>query len=196
VRIPCISSANRTLWNQAFIAEGQRLVEQALRSRRFRVYTIQASISAVHAEAKLASETDWAQIVALYDVLMRADSSPVVELNRAVAIAMRDDEAAGLAIIDAILSRGELQNYYLAHSARGELLRRLGNQEQAKVAFERTLSLANQQPEQRFLRKRVASIELTSVCLGRRERSRLEHHARDESVKIGLDAALGNPIPE
>ncbi len=159
--IVLLEEQNRTLWNHDFIAEGQRLVEQALRSRRFGAYTIQASISAVHAEAKRASETDWAQIVALYDVLMRADSSPVVELNRAVAIAMRDDEAAGLTIIDAILSRGELQDYYLAHSARGELLRRLGKQEQAKVAFERALSLANQQPEQRFLRKKLASIELT-----------------------------------
>lgn len=155
-----LEDQDRSLWNHNLIAEGNRLVEQALRSRRFGVYTIQAAISAVHAEAKLASETDWSQIVALYDVLLRADSSPVVKLNRAVAIAMRDNATAGLAIIDEILERGDLQDYYLAHSARGELLRRVGNQKQAKLAFERALSLANQAPEQRFLRKKLASLEL------------------------------------
>ena len=149
---------DRTLWKRDFIAEGQRLVEQALRSRRFGVYTIQAAISAVHAEAKLASETDWEQIVALYDVLLRTDSSPVVELNRAVAIAMRDDVASGLSIIDAILDRGDLQDYYLAHCARGEFLRRLGNPKQAKLAFERALSLAKQEPEKRFLRKILSDV--------------------------------------
>ncbi len=154
-----LEEQDRSLWDNEFIAEGRRLVEQALRSRRFGIYTIQAAISAVHAEAKLACETDWAQIVALYDVLLRADASPVVELNRAVAIAMRDDVASGLAIIDAILNRGDLRDYYLAHSARGEFLRRLGNREQAKLAFERALSLTQQETEQRFLSKKIAEME-------------------------------------
>jgi RNA polymerase sigma-70 factor (ECF subfamily) len=157
--IVLLEEQDRSLWDKSYIAEGRHLVEQALRSRRFGVYTIQAAISAVHAEADQASDTDWTQIVALYDVLLRADSSPVVELNRAVAIAMRDDVASGLVIIDAILSRGDLQDYYLAHSARGEFLRRLGRQELARHAFERALSLAKQEPERRFLRKR-----LTEVC--------------------------------
>jgi RNA polymerase sigma-70 factor (ECF subfamily) len=150
-----LEEQDRELWNSELISEGRRLIEQSLRSRRFGIYTIQAAISAVHSEAKLASETDWAQIVALYDVLLRADSSPVVELNRAVAIAMRDDVASGLAIIEAILNRGDLQDYYLAHSARGEFLRRLGNREQAMLAFELALSLATQEPERRFLRRRL-----------------------------------------
>jgi RNA polymerase sigma-70 factor (ECF subfamily) len=157
--IVLLEEQDRSLWDKSYIAEGRHLIEQALRSRRFGVYTIQAAISAVHAEADQASDTDWTQIVALYDVLLRADSSPVVELNRAVAIAMRDDVASGLVIIDAILSRGDLQDYYLAHSARGEFLRRLGRQELARHAFERALSLAKQEPERRFLRKR-----LTEVC--------------------------------
>lgn len=153
-----LEEQDRSLWDQDFIADGRSLVEQALHSGRFGVYTIQAAISAVHAEAKLASETDWTQIVALYDVLLRADSSPVVELNRAVAIAMRDDIASGLTIIDTILNRGDLQEYYLAHSARGEFLRRLGKQEQARLAFERALSLAKQEPERRFLRKKLVEV--------------------------------------
>lgn len=159
--IVLLEEQDRSLWKQDLVAEGKQLVEQALRSGRFGVYTIQAAISAVHAEAKLASETDWPQIVALYDILLRADSSPVVELNRAVAVAMRDGIAAGLSIIDAILARGDLQDYYLAHAARGEFLRRLGSQTQARLAFERALSLAKQEPEQRFLRNRLASIEIT-----------------------------------
>lgn len=157
--IVLLEEQDRSLWNKDFIAEGKRLVEDALRSRRFGVYTIQAAISAVHAEAKQASETDWSQIVALYDVLLRVDSSPVVELNRAVAIAMRDDVASGIKIIEAILSRGDLQNYYLAHSARGEFLRRLGNLEQARCAFQRALSLTQQEAEQRFLRRKLAEVE-------------------------------------
>ena len=156
--IVLLEEQDRSLWDKDFIAEGRRLVEQALRSRRFGVYTIQAAISAVHAEAKLASEKNWTQIVALYDVLLRADSSPVVELNRAVAIAMRDGVASGLAIIEAILNRGDLQDYYLAYSARGEFLRRLGRREPARLAFERALSLAKQEPEKRFLRKRLSEV--------------------------------------
>lgn len=159
--IVLLEEQDRSLWKQDLVAEGKQLVEQALRSGRFGVYTIQAAISAVHAEAKLASETDWPQIVALYDILLRADSSPVVELNRAVAVAMRDGIPAGLSIIDAILARGDLQDYYLAHAARGEFLRRLGSQTQARLAFERALSLAKQEPEQRFLRNRLASLKIT-----------------------------------
>ena len=138
--------------------KARALVEQALRSRRFGVYPAGGDLRR-SCRGKAAVETDWAQIVALYDVLLRADASPVVELNRAVAIAMRDDAASGLSIIDAILRRGDLQDYYLAHSARGEFLRRLGEQEQAKLAFERALSLANQEPEQRFLRNKLAATD-------------------------------------
>jgi RNA polymerase sigma-70 factor (ECF subfamily) len=156
--IVLLEDQDRSLWNRDFIEEGQRLVEDALRSRRFGVYTIQAAISAVHSDAQTAIDTDWAQIVALYDVLILADSSPVVELNRAVAIAMRDDVSTGLSIIDSILSRGDLQDYYLAHSARGEFLRRLGKRMEAKLAFERALTLAKQEPEQRFLRNKLASM--------------------------------------
>ncbi|MCA9037760.1 MAG: RNA polymerase subunit sigma-24, partial [Planctomycetaceae bacterium] len=156
--IVLLEDQDRTLWNQGFIAEGQQLVEQALRSRRFGVYTIQAAISAVHAEARQASETDWEQIVALYDILLRADRSPVVELNRAVAIAMRDNIESGLSIIDDILARGELQHYYLIHSARGEFLRRLGRLDESKSAFEWAFSLAEQEPEKRFLRAKIASL--------------------------------------
>src|SRR5690606_21856702 len=128
-------------------------------SRRFGFYTIQAAISAVHADAKLASETNWGEIVALYDILLQANTSPVVELNRAVAIAMRDDVAAGLSTIEAILRRGDRQDYYLAHSARGEFLRRLGDLQQARQAFGRALALAKQEPEQRFLRSKLASVD-------------------------------------
>lgn len=156
--IVLLEDQDRSLWDREFIAEGRRLIERSLRSRRFGIYTIQAAISAVHAEAKLASETDWAQIVALYDVLLRADSSPVVELNRAVAIAMRDDIASGLAIIESILDRGDLQDYYLAHAARGEFLRRLGKREHAMLAFKRALSLSKQEPERRFLEKKLIEV--------------------------------------
>ncbi len=133
------------------IAEGVALVERALSSQRFGPYSLQAAIAAVHAEAPTADATDWAQIVGLYDVLVRADRSPVVELNRAAAVAMRDGPAAGLALIDAILARGELADYQFAHSARGELLRRLGRSEEARAAYERALALTNQETERRFL---------------------------------------------
>lgn len=153
--IVLLEDQDRTLWDQTLIAEGKLLIEQSLRSRRFGVYTIQAAISAVHADAPSASETDWTQIVALYDVLLRAEASPVIELNRAVAVAMREGAEMGLKRIDAILQRGELQDYYLAHSARGEMLRRLERYPEAKLAFEQALSLAKQEPEQRFLRKKI-----------------------------------------
>src|SRR5207247_5850661 len=146
-----LDDQDRSLWNRKQIAEGLALVERALSSRRFGPYTLQAAISAVHAEAPNAAATDWAQIAALYDVLARAEPSPVVELNRAVAVAMRDGPGAGLALIDALLARGELDDYHLAHSARAELSRRLGRIADAKVSYQRAIELAQQEPERRFL---------------------------------------------
>ena len=156
--IVLLEDQDRGQWNKELIAEGQALVERALASRRFGFYTLQAAISAVHADASTAEETDWNQIVALYSVLTQVDASPVVELNRAVAIAMRDGPLAGLKIIDAIFARGELTNYHLAHSARGELLRRSGIDDEATAAFEKALVLAKQEPERRFLQKRLESV--------------------------------------
>ena len=132
------------------------LVERALSSHRFGPYSLQAAIAAVHAEAATANATDWAQIVGLYDVLVRADSSPVIELNRAAAVAMRDGPAAGLALIDAILQRGDLADYHFAHSARADLLRRLGKSEEARTAYERALALTQQELVRRFLERRLA----------------------------------------
>jgi RNA polymerase sigma-70 factor (ECF subfamily) len=153
-----LSDQDRSLWNRVLIDEGLTLVERALSSRRFGPYSIQAAIAAVHAEAPSADATDWAQIVGLYDVLVRVDPSPVVELNRAAAVAMRDGPAAGLAIIDAILARGDLTDYQFAHSARAELLRRLGKTEEARAAFERALALTHQETERRFLETRVTAL--------------------------------------
>jgi RNA polymerase sigma-70 factor (ECF subfamily) len=150
-----LGDQDRTLWNQSYIREGGALVERALSSRRFGPYTLQAAIAAVHAEAKIAEQTDWPQIVGLYDVLLRADPSPVGELNRAVALAMRDGPAAGLAVIDALLARGALTDYHLAHSARGELCRRLGRWAEAREAYTRALELVQQEPERRFLIQRL-----------------------------------------
>ena len=135
------------------------MVERALSSRRFGPYTLQAAIAAVHARAATAEATDWAQIVALYDVLARADPSPVVELNRAVAVAMRDGPAAGLALIDAILARGDLEDYHLAHSARADLCRRLGRTVDARASYERALGLTRLEPERRFLQRRLAELQ-------------------------------------
>ncbi|WP_339746482.1 RNA polymerase sigma factor [uncultured Rubinisphaera sp.] len=157
-----LEDQDRTLWNRDLITEGNQLVEQSLSSGRFGIYTIQAAISAVHANAETSAETDWTQIVALYDVLLRANSSPVIELNRAVAIAMRDGAEAGLKIIDTILNRGELNSYYLAHSARGELLRRLHQFSNAKDAFALALSLAKQETDRRFLTRKLQELEKTS----------------------------------
>jgi RNA polymerase sigma-70 factor (ECF subfamily) len=153
-----LDEQDRSLWNRDQIAEGTRLVEQALLSRRFGPYTIQAAIAAVHAEAPSAPATDWAEIVGLYDVLSRADSSPVIELNRAVAVAMRDGSAAGLVLIDAILDRGDLLDYRLAHAARAELCRRLGRTADARASYERALALTRQEPERRFLERRLAEL--------------------------------------
>jgi RNA polymerase sigma-70 factor (ECF subfamily) len=150
---------DRALWNRDQIAEGGALVERALASRRFGPYTLQAAIAAVHAEAHDAAATDWAQIVALYDVLARTVPSPVVELNRAVAVAMRDGPEAGLGLIDAILARGELADYHLAHSARADFFRRLGRLEEAAAAYRQALALARQEPERRFLEGRLRELD-------------------------------------
>jgi RNA polymerase sigma-70 factor (ECF subfamily) len=150
-----LDDQDRARWDRGQIAEGVRLVERALASPGFGPYTLQAAIAAVHAEARSAAETDWPQIAGLYDVLLRAAPSPVVELNRAVAIAMRDGPAAGLVLIDGVLARGELLDYHLAHSARADLLRRLGRGEEAIHAYERALSLTRQEPERRFLERRI-----------------------------------------
>jgi RNA polymerase sigma-70 factor (ECF subfamily) len=156
--IVLLDEQDRSLWDRARIAEGAALVERALTSRRFGPYTLQAAIAAVHAEAATAERTDWRQIAGLYDVLVRADPSPVVELNRAAAIAMRDGPAAGLALVEGILARGELADYALAHSARADLCRRLGRTADARVSYERALTLTRQEPQRRFLaRPGVAS---------------------------------------
>ncbi len=149
---------DRSLWNRDQIAEGLALVERALAARQVGPYTIQAAIAAVHANATNAAATDWTQIVALYDLLARAEPSPVVELNRAVAVAMRDGPSAGLALIDAILGRGDLSDYHLAHAARADLCRRLGRKAEARASYERALSLTEQEPERRFLERRLAEL--------------------------------------
>jgi len=153
-----LDDQERSLWNREQIAEGLALVERALSSRRFGPYTLQAAIAAVHAEAPTAAATDWAQIVGLYDVLVRADPSPVVELNRAAAVAMRDGPPAGLALIDAILARGDLADYRLAHSARADLCRRLGRTAEARASYERALGLTRQEQERRFIERRLGEL--------------------------------------
>jgi len=153
-----LDDQDRSLWNREQIAEGSELVERALASRRIGPYTLQAAIAAVHAEAPIAAATDWAQIVGLYDVLVRAEPSPVVTLNRAAAVAMRDGPAAGLALIDEILARGDLADYPLAHSARAELCRRLGKTDDARASYERALGLTRQEPQRRFLERRLAEL--------------------------------------
>ncbi len=150
---------DRALWNREQIAEGLALVEKALSSRRFGAYTLQAAIAAVHAEAESSAATDWRQIVALYDQLARIQPSPVVHLNRAVAIAMRDGPEAGLRHIDALLEQGELANYYLAHSARADLYRRLGQNAEARSSYEKALALTQQEPERQFLQERIRQLK-------------------------------------
>jgi RNA polymerase sigma-70 factor (ECF subfamily) len=154
-----LEDQDRSLWNRDQIAEGKALVQRALSSRRFGPYTLQAAIASVHADAANAAATDWAQIAALYDVLARVEPSPVIELNRAVAVAMRDGPQAGLALIDAILARGDLADYHLAHSARAEFCRRLGRTAEARASFKRALSLTRQEPERRFLERRLAELD-------------------------------------
>ena len=152
--IVLMEDQDRSLWNRDYIAEGKSLIVQSLSSRRFGVYTLQAAISAVHADAINPAATDWEQIVSLYDLLLLSNPSPVVELNRAVAIAMRDGPEAGLEIIDGLLARGELSDYHLAHAARADLCRRLGRTLDAARAYEKAAALARQEPERRFLQKR------------------------------------------
>jgi RNA polymerase sigma-70 factor (ECF subfamily) len=153
-----LEDQDRSLWNRDQIAEGVALMERALSSRRIGPYALQAAIAAVHAEAPRAAATDWARIVGLYDVLVQADPSPVVELNRAVAVAMRDGPEAGLVLVDAILGRGDLGNYHLAHAARADLCRRLGRIKDARVSYERALGLTGQEPERRFLTRRLSEL--------------------------------------
>jgi len=153
-----LDDQDRSRWNRDLIAEGRPLVTRALLSRRFGPYTLQAAIAAVHAEAATAGATDWAQIVGLYDLLLRADPGPVVELNRAVAVAMRDGPAAGLALIDAMLTRGDLDDYHLAHSARADLCRRLGRAAEARASYQRALALTRLEPERRFLERRLREV--------------------------------------
>jgi RNA polymerase sigma-70 factor (ECF subfamily) len=154
-----LEDQDRSLWNREQIKEGVVLVERALKSRRIGPYSLQASIAALHAEAPSTAATDWAQIVALYDVLLKAEPSPVIELNRAAAIAMRDGPEAGLDLIDKILATGELADYYPAHSARGELCRRLGRVSDARTAYKRSLELVTQEPERRFLERRLTELD-------------------------------------
>jgi RNA polymerase sigma-70 factor (ECF subfamily) len=154
-----LEDQDRSRWNRQQIAEGAALVAHAFASRRIGPYTLQAAIAAVHAQARVAAATDWDQIVGLYEVLLRADPSPVIELNRAVAMAMRDGPAAGLEAIDAILARGELADYHLAHAARADLCRRLGRINDARASYRRALEQVQQQPERRFLERRLAELK-------------------------------------
>jgi RNA polymerase sigma-70 factor, ECF subfamily len=154
-----LEDQDRSLWNQEQIAEGSALVKRALSSRQIGSYTLQAAIAAVHAEAPNSAATDWAQIVGLYDVLLAANPSPVVELNRAVAVAMRDGPSAGLSLIKAILERGDLEDYYLAYSALADLNRRLGRTSEARAAYEQSLRLARQEPARRFLERRLEELK-------------------------------------
>jgi RNA polymerase sigma-70 factor, ECF subfamily len=154
-----LENQDRSLWNREQIAEGVALLEKALESRRFGPYTLQAAIAAVHAETESAAATDWGQIVAIYDQLVRIQPSPVVHLNRAVAIAMRDGPEAGLTHIDAVLEHGELADYYLAHSARADMCRRLGRTAEARSSYEKALALTQQEPERQFLQERIRQLK-------------------------------------
>jgi RNA polymerase sigma-70 factor (ECF subfamily) len=156
--IVLLEDQDRTAWDARLIAEGGGLVARALAAHQAGPYTVQAAVAAVHAAAPSAGDTDWRQITALYDALLALNPSPVVELNRAVAVAMRDGPAAGLALIDAVLARGDLGEYHLAHAARADLLRRLGRRDDARAAYERALTLARQEPERRFLSKRLSQL--------------------------------------
>ena len=154
-----LKKQDRSLWNREQIAEGVALLQKALKSNRFGSYTLQAAIAAVHAEAESSAVTDWRQVVALYDRLVRIQPSPVVQLNRAVAIAMRDGPEAGLMHIDALLEHGELANYYLAHSARADMYRRLGRTAEARSSYEKALALTQQEPERQFLQERIRQLK-------------------------------------
>jgi RNA polymerase sigma-70 factor, ECF subfamily len=153
-----LEDQDRSAWNRELITEGARLVRAALESRRFGPYTLQAAIAAVHAEAPTAAATDWAEIVGLYDALLRLDDSPVIELNRAVAVAMRDGPGPGLDCVDGIIARGDLRDYRLVYAARAEFCRRLGRIAEARAAYQKALALTRQEPERRFLERRIAEL--------------------------------------
>lgn len=153
-----LEDQDRSLWNREQIAEGIAVVQRAFSIGQVGPYTVQATIAAVHAQAPTAAATNWQQIVELYSLLLRAEPSPVIELNRAVAVAMRDGPLAGLELVDAILKRGDLDTYHLAHAARADLCRRLGRTKEARTSYQRALSLAQQEPERRFLEKRLADL--------------------------------------
>ncbi|MEX2546098.1 MAG: RNA polymerase sigma factor [Phycisphaeraceae bacterium] len=155
-----LEDQDRSLWDRKLIAEGTALVERVFAARRIGPYTLQAAIVAVHAEAPAAAATDWVRIVGLYDVLGRVNPSPVIELNRAVAVAMRDDPTAGLVLIDAILARGDLKDYHPAHAARADLCRRLDRTAEARASYERALTLTRQAPERRFIKRRLAELAM------------------------------------
>jgi RNA polymerase sigma-70 factor (ECF subfamily) len=156
--IVLLEDQDRSLWNRQQIAEGKSLIERALSAGQLGTFTLQAAIAAVHADSPSAAETNWSRIVGLYDALAGLEPSPVVELNRAVAVAMRDGPAAGVSLIDAILARGDLADYHLAHAARADLCRRMGSTAQARISYERALSLARQEPERRFLEQRLSQL--------------------------------------
>jgi RNA polymerase sigma-70 factor (ECF subfamily) len=154
-----LDEQDRTLWNRHYIAEGSALVEQALSSRRFGSYTLQAAIAAVHANTPSAEATNWTEIVGLYDVLLNINPSPIIELNRAVAVAMRDGPSSGLELVDAILARGELTDYHLTHSTRADLYRRLGRMDEARASYKLAHSLSQLEPERRFLERRLHELK-------------------------------------
>jgi RNA polymerase sigma-70 factor (ECF subfamily) len=156
--IVLLEDQDRSLWDRQQIAEGKSLIERALSAGQFGTFTLQAAIAAVHADSPSAAETNWSRIVGLYDALAALEFSPVVELNRAVAVAMRDGPAAGVSLIDAILARGDLADYHLAHAARADLCRRMGSTAEARISYERALSLARQEPERRFLEQRLSEL--------------------------------------
>jgi RNA polymerase sigma-70 factor (ECF subfamily) len=153
-----LDEQDRSLWNRELIAEGAQLLRRSLATQEFAGYTLQAAIASVHATAATAAATNWAEIVGWYDALLRLEPTPVVELNRAVAVAMRDGPAAGLALIDDLLERGELAAYHLAHAARADLCRRLGKRTDARAAYERALELTQLEPERRFLERRLTEL--------------------------------------
>jgi RNA polymerase sigma-70 factor, ECF subfamily len=154
-----LEDQDRSVWNRPLIEEGVTLVQRALNSQRFGSYTLQAAIAAVHSQAASVAATDWSQIVLLYDALARIDASPVVELNRAVAIAMRDGPEAGLRLIDVLVADGKLAGYHLAHAARADLCRRLGKTAEARSSYEKALALTQQEPERRFLENRLKELK-------------------------------------
>ena len=153
-----LGDQDRALWDRVQIVEGSALVERALAMRRSGPYALQSAIAAAHANAVTSDATDWDDIVGLYEILLRIDPSPVVELNRAVAVAMRDGPEAGLALVDAILARGDLADYHLAHAARADLCRRLGRSAEARASYHRAVALVRQAPERRFLERRLAEL--------------------------------------